>query len=256
MSRLCILVPYRDRLDHLARFVPHVTKYLEQDEHLQGVSPQIVIVEQHDNKPFNKGALLNAGFLVAENALDYVCFHDVDFLPIDADYSIPEYPTRRIWRGAESRPCEPGGVHLINHRFDWLFGGVSIFRKAHFRRVNGFSNLYQGWGYEDGDLRERCRAEGLGPEFGHGQFEPLDHVNRGINRDLSFTDEALANRERYKQRWIINGAGPDHRTDGLNTAGFNWTETRSLIDDLFGVGSYSNVRHLLIELYEPISATF
>lgn len=251
MPRLCIIVPYRDRVDHLTRFLPQLSRHLEENSQLQGVSTNIIIAEQNDSDPFNKGALLNAAFLIVEDCLDYVCFHDIDFLPLAADYSIPEMPTRRIWQGAESRPREPGGVHIINHRFDWFFGGVLIFRKEHFWQVNGFSNLYRGWGYEDGDLRERCRYEGLGPEFGHGCFEPLDHINRGINLDLSFTQEALANRARYQQRWVNHEIQPDHQSDGLNTAAFDWTETRALLDDLFGAGCYPDVRHLLIDLHEP-----
>lgn len=73
---LAIIVPYRDREDHLKEFIPHMNKYLP--------DAKIVIVEQADEKPFNRGKLLNVGFL--ETDFFYYCFHDVDHLPVSVPY--------------------------------------------------------------------------------------------------------------------------------------------------------------------------
>ena len=44
------------------------------------------------------------------------------------------------------------------HRLPYasIFGGVGSFTREHFERINGFSNMFWGWGGEDDDLYTRC----------------------------------------------------------------------------------------------------
>ena len=39
--------------------------------------------------------------------------------------------------------------------YEQLFGGVEMFTKRHFEKVNGFSNSFWGWGAEDDNLYYR-----------------------------------------------------------------------------------------------------
>ena len=81
---LHIVVPYRDRPEQLALFDAHMHAYLERN----GVDDYVVwIIEQSaDGRPFNRGAVRNAG--VREVIAAYgsprtvICFHDVDTLPL------------------------------------------------------------------------------------------------------------------------------------------------------------------------------
>ena len=43
--------------------------------------------------------------------------------------------------------------------YDGLIGGVLAMRTEQFQSVNGFSNMYYGWGKEDDDLSTRCASQ-------------------------------------------------------------------------------------------------
>ena len=58
-KRLAIVVPYRDRAEHLAKFVPHVAAYFERDKLDRQIAVTINIIEQWGNAPFSRGRLAN-----------------------------------------------------------------------------------------------------------------------------------------------------------------------------------------------------
>ena len=88
-NKLGVIVPYRDREAHLIEFRESITNYLKNRDILF----ELIVVEQCDDKSFNRGKLLNIGYLKAkELGCDYVVFHDVDMIPIEVDYSFSEIP--------------------------------------------------------------------------------------------------------------------------------------------------------------------
>ena len=42
--------------------------------------------------------------------------------------------------------------HFYRLPYASLFGGVSAITKDHFKKVNGYSNLFYGWGGEDDEM--------------------------------------------------------------------------------------------------------
>ena len=89
-KKLGVIVPYRNRRTHLQQFIPSISKHLNK----QKIRHEIIVVEQSDDKAFNRGKLLNIGVQKPLTLkCDYVMLHDVDMLPIDVDYSYVNRPT-------------------------------------------------------------------------------------------------------------------------------------------------------------------
>lgn len=135
--RICI--PYRNREEHLSLFIPHICKYLSNKEF------EILIIEQTQGKPFNRGKLANVGYLLSDNTSAF-CVHDVDMLPQKVDYEVVADANHLAVNVSQF------GYHLP---FETYFGGVVLFAPFIMEKINGFNNDFWGWGIEDNDLFDR-----------------------------------------------------------------------------------------------------
>lgn len=152
-KKLGVIVPYRNRKEHLRIFKRRLSAYLKNNE----IPYEIIVVNQDDARLFNRGMLLNIGFVHAKQLkCDYVAFHDVDMLPIDVDYSYSEYPIHLATNFIDRKTKLP-----TREIFDEYFGGVTIFPTDIFEKINGYSNKYWGWGFEDTDLLNRCKIHNV-----------------------------------------------------------------------------------------------
>ncbi|VDO82403.1 unnamed protein product [Soboliphyme baturini] len=79
---IALIIPFRNRTAHLDELLRHLLPFLN----AQNVSSHIFVVEQIADQTFNKGKLMNVGFLFAKHWADFPCyiFHDVDLLPEDS----------------------------------------------------------------------------------------------------------------------------------------------------------------------------
>lgn len=146
--RVAILIPYRDREEHLRVFLYNMHQMLPR----QQVDYTIFVIEQAGQGKFNRAKLFNVGYLEALALYDYQCFifHDVDLIPEDDRnlYTCPEQPRHMSV-----------AIDTMKYRLPYalIFGGVSALRKEHMQLVNGFSNEYWGWGGEDDDMSYRLQ---------------------------------------------------------------------------------------------------
>jgi len=62
--RLGIIVPYRNRKEHLAAFIACMKSYCENDAVLKDTCVRILVVEQSPGDDFNRGAIKNIGHQV------------------------------------------------------------------------------------------------------------------------------------------------------------------------------------------------
>ncbi len=132
-----IVIPYRDRAEHLERFLEHYKGW------------EIFVVEQYDRKPFNRAKLFNVWFMEHGFRYDYFITHDVDmYLDYSKShsnvYDYPKNPTHIATR------CEQFGYTMPYADY---FGGVTLFNREQFIEVNGFSNEFWSWGGEDDEMR-------------------------------------------------------------------------------------------------------
>jgi hypothetical protein len=176
-KRLGIIVPFRKRENHLIQFVPHMKARMPQT--------RIYIIEQFDNKPFNRAKLLNIGFQMFHSEFDYFAAHDIDLLPVKANYAYPLKPTHLATK------AEQFGYKMPYAEY---FGGVTLFNNGDFVTVNGYSNFFWGWGGEDDEMYKRC-METVGVDSRECTFKSLPHA-RKIDPNLHKVNVEKINKQR------------------------------------------------------------
>jgi N-terminal region of glycosyl transferase group 7/N-terminal domain of galactosyltransferase len=216
MQRLGVVIPYRDRQQHLMQLVPHLGMYFTRDKVDKALNVRIFVVEQPPGTPFNRGLLCNLGFKLLHNEIDYVCFHDVDYLPMWAEYSYPSQPTMIVWDGFHARPIDPADPNkgqTIHNPAD-SFSAVVLLTVEQFERANGFPTTYWGWGFEDTDLRRRLELLGYRIEHRKGTFHALNHRSNGFLAHSKPSADNLRNGALLQSRWT---KGDEWQSDGLNS---------------------------------------
>ena len=227
-KRLTVVVPYRDRQAHFDQFVPHLRAYFARDKLDRTIAYRVLIVQQEPGLAFNRGLLKNIGFALGREAGDYTCFHDIDYLPIWADYSWTPGPTRIVSYGAEERPLAPGrSTMAMTHDLSTFFGGAVLVPNAAFASVNGYSNLFWGWGCEDSDLRRRYVAAGIRIRTRDGTFLALDHDHDGYTPEGESRPIAKINRALLEAKWAAGGGAA---ADGLSSLAYRIRDRRPIAD--------------------------
>lgn len=226
------IVPYRNRIQHKFFFSKHMT-YLLEDES-EG-DYEIYFSHQTDDRPFNRGATKNIGFLAmkAKYPNDYqninFIFNDVDTMPFNKlfDYSTTS------------------GVVQHLYGFPFALGGIVIFKGSDFEKINGYPN-YWGWGMEDNILQQRCIKNGV--IIDRSQFYPLGDQNmlqlfEGIKRIVSKDSHETAIK--------------DNGIDGLNTMfGIRYSISNKSTnpDDNVNVVENENIRIINIETFHCLTS--
>ena len=93
LPRVTMVVPFRDRGEQLAVFLPYMHNFLQR----QGLNYTIVIVNQLSKSKFNRAKLMNIGYdQMMRRCPECSCFifHDVDLIPYDNEnlYACLEKP--------------------------------------------------------------------------------------------------------------------------------------------------------------------
>ena len=136
--KLLVVVPYRNREAHLKFFLENTPKYFKN----QNISYDILICELDAQGDWNAGLCCNSiiNFIQDSIAYEYIYIHHIDVSPIEGDWSFPD--KNEFYTGLGDF-----GSCLLNFE--------------DFMKVEGYSNLFWGWGGEDNDLYTKLSEHGI-----------------------------------------------------------------------------------------------
>ncbi|PAA80808.1 hypothetical protein BOX15_Mlig025572g1, partial [Macrostomum lignano] len=169
LQHVAVMVAFRNRDFHLRLLLNRLHRMLRR----QLMKYTVFVVEQTGPEPFNRGMLMNVGVVEALKLASFDCFifHDVDM--------IPEHD-RNVYL------CDENARHLASAidemRYHVMFynylGAVLAMSSKNFFRINGFSNVYWGWGNEDDDISARTMEAGMlvsRPPLTLGRYKMVRH---------------------------------------------------------------------------------
>jgi len=211
---IVFIVPYRSRESEKAQYISIMTPIIQQ------LNAEIYFAHQCDNRPFNRGAMRNIGFLAIKEKYpaDYtnmtLVFNDVDTYPNQTGY-IPNYAT------------EKGTVKHF-YGFTYTLGGIFSINASDFELVGGYPNFW-AWGYEDNTLNYRCIQHQI-------TIDRSDFVNV-LNPQPN--DDRIVNLKGTPLRELNYGEFQRYRKGQLNNEGLQ--DIRDLVYDIQQMQTSQNI---------------
>ena len=189
IPKIIFIVPYRNREQEKIHFSIYM-KYIMEDYDIADY--EIYFSHQTDERPFNRGATKNIGFLVMKNKYpnDYknisFVFNDIDTHP--AKKNTLNYLTEK-------------GVVKHYYGVTFALGGIFSITGEDFEKCNGFPNNW-GWGLEDNEIQKRVLKNQI--VIDRSQFFPM--MNKNIIQLFDSKFRLINNREpsKYKNNAFID----------------------------------------------------
>ena len=155
---------------------------------------EIYYVKQCDNRPFNRGAIKNIGFIAIKEKYPFN-YKDITFVFNDID-TLPAYKNLLNYITSKG---------TIKHFFGYTFalGGIVSITGYDFEKIGGYPN-YWGWGMEDNDLQHRAIKSSI-------IIDRTNFYNIGDSNIINIKD----NKKKVCSNQQIWRAGPKN-TEGYN----------------------------------------
>lgn len=197
---IAIIVCYRNRTEQLQTFLYHMHSFLQK----QNIHYKIYVIEQTYNAEFNRGKLFNVGYREATMRSFAGCFifHDVDLMPENINNI---YGCTRCPRHMST------SIDIFDYKLPYytIFGGAIAITREQFHNINGFSNIFYGWGGEDDDMFNRVYNAGY----------RICRYQSNVSRYTMLAHEKeIPNENRMKQ--LRNGP-KRYKMDGINSVTYN-----------------------------------
>lgn len=149
--KVAIIIPHRNRLNHLQQFIDHFNKL---NSYTNVVD--VYVIDQNNADLFNRGLLLNIGFEIASSVKKYnrYIFHDVD--------SYPEQILYDLYFKHFDKTIHFASPYLdYKYNFYTFFGGIVGMSEEDYKKINGFPNSFFGHAGEDDAMLNRIVANNL-----------------------------------------------------------------------------------------------
>jgi len=201
MKQILIVVPFRDRHEHLKDFLNHTPKYFIDKK----IEYDILIAELDNVGDWNHGLCCNSliNFNVEEK-YEYIYIHDVDVCPLNGDWKFPK--EKEIY------------FNLGDH-------GSCVMKYESYLNSGGFSNNFWGWGYMDDCLYRRLILTGHEMVDCWGKIL-YDTKNQNHDREIHNINQS--EKLKYLKKEYIDKNYFDIHIDGVHDTN-KYGKTHSLI---------------------------
>jgi hypothetical protein len=191
--RVAMIVPHRNRIEHLKELLTRLKAY-----DLKGNVLDLYLIDQDNADKFNRGLLLNIGFYLASKMkYDRYLFHDVDSYPDEVLF--PQY-----FQFLEDTVHFAAPALGYKYKYEDFLGGVEGFTEQDYVTINGYPNNFLGWGGEDDALYDRLAAEKITVfRPTQGRYILADHEQaKGDEKNQLKYENVLEDLKNYKNNGI------------------------------------------------------
>lgn len=174
IPKIIFIIPFRDRFYQKIHFDVYM-KYIMEDYDKKDY--EIYYSYQRDNRPFNRGAVKNLGFIALMKKYPNN-FKEITFVFNDID-TLPYLKNQLNYKTTK------GNIKHF-YGYEYTLGGIFSVTGDDFIKMNGFPN-YWGWGLEDNRLKQRA-----------------DYYKINIDRNIffSFNDPRILNFDKVSEKLI------------------------------------------------------
>lgn len=177
MKDILIVVPYRNREEHLKGFLENSPAYFDKT----GLSYDILICELDQIGDWNAGLSVNSlvDFIGTTKKYEWLYIHHVDIWPIEGEWKFPKQ--NEVY-------------------FNLGDYGSCLMKMETFFKVKGYCNSFWGWGGEDNELYQKLKEDG----YNVINYETLQYVKYNVgfqNHPRNFNGKNYANA--IKQSMIV-----------------------------------------------------
>lgn len=229
-------IPYRARgnqtfrRSQLQKAIKSITTYFSKYTY----QFKIIVCEQNDDMPFNRGVLFNIGFLESEKRFPYASTKYIQF-NTDIEINDVSFPMEllKFTNGfMEINSCittegTPSTLFLAN---------CCIYDKKSYLKCNGFPNNLYGWGGDDFAMKRRIKSKNI------NFIQTTESLSKFVSEDISQQKLYTHNDQEVNCQNITKALNDEIEGNGVDSCKYTIDAYGEFHDE------NSNVYHLMVSI--------